>query len=144
MKWILWTLIVLVAIVVVVAIIGWMLPQDHEASRSARFNQPRERLFAAVQQQVEEEQKTGDVPMEVADNQPPGRLVMRITPGQPFGGTWTFDLSPDGEGTRLTITERGEVYNPIFRFMSRFVFGYTATMDAFLQNLRRRVGDGPA
>ena len=36
---------------------------------------------------------------------------------------------------RLTITEDGEVYNPFFRFMSRFVFGQTATLDEFVRNL---------
>ncbi len=46
----------------------------------------------------------------------------------------------DNTGTRLTITENGEVYNPIFRFMSRFVFGHTATMDQFLSDLKKRVG----
>ncbi len=141
MKWIVWTLVVLVAVVAVVAIVGCMLPQGHQASRSARFNQPRERLYPAVQQQVEEEQKTSDVRMEVAENRPPSRLVMRVAPGQAFGGTWTFEFVPEGDGTRLTITERGEVYNPVFRFMSRFVFGHTATMDAFIDSLGKRVGE---
>ena len=143
MKWIIWTLVVLVALVALVTIIGWLLPQNHEASRSATFNQPRDRLFAAVQQQVEEEQKSGDVRMQVEDSQPPSRLVMRVSPGQAFGGTWTFELTPVGGGTRLTITERGEVYNPIFRFMSRFVIGHTATMETFITNLGKRVGETP-
>ena len=38
-------------------------------------------------------------------------------------------------GSDLTITEDGEVHNVIFRFMSRFVFGHTATMDTFLNHL---------
>jgi hypothetical protein len=141
MRWIVWTVMVSIAVVGIVVSIGWLLPQNHEAWRTARFNQPPESLFDAVRQQVEEEQKSGDVAMETTDTQPPTRLITRVSPGQPFGGTWTFELVPDGSGTRLTITERGEIYNPIFRFMSRFVFGYTATMDAFLQNLRKRVGE---
>ncbi len=40
----------------------------------------------------------------------------------------TVDL-PDSS---VTITERGSVYNPIFRFMSRFIFGHTATVEAYL------------
>jgi hypothetical protein len=144
MRWTLWTLAGLGAIAAVVAIIGWMLPQSHEASRSARFQQPRERLFAAVQQQVEDEQKTSDVRMELAETQSTSRLVMRVAPGQAFGGTWTFEFVPDADGTRLTITERGEVYNPVFRFMSRFVFGHTATMDAFIEKLGKRLGETPS
>ena len=32
--------------------------------------------------------------------------------------------------------EDGEVYNVIFRFMSRFVLGHYATMDGYLRNLQ--------
>ena len=46
-----------------------------------------------------------------------------------------------GDGTRLTITERGEVYNPIFRFLSRFVFAQTATMESFLRGLGGKFGE---
>jgi hypothetical protein len=40
----------------------------------------------------------------------------------------------------VRITEDGEVYNPIFRFMSRFVFGHTHTMDAYLRALGKATG----
>ena len=67
-------------------------------------------------------------------------LRVRIDdPGQPFGGTWTYALTPNGTGTSLTITEDGEVYNPIFRFMSHFFFSQTATIDAYLAALQRRL-----
>jgi hypothetical protein len=33
------------------------------------------------------------------------------------------------------------VRNPVFRFMSRFVFGYTATMKQQLRALGRKVGE---
>ena len=38
----------------------------------------------------------------------------------------------------VTITEHGQVFNPVFRVMSRFVFGHTATIEAYLTNLARR------
>jgi hypothetical protein len=44
------------------------------------------------------------------------------------------------KGCHLNITERGEIYNPIFRFVSRFVLGHTATLDAYLQNVARKFG----
>jgi uncharacterized protein YndB with AHSA1/START domain len=75
----------------------------------------------------------GPLLMEIVEQQPARRMVTRIAdPDQPFGGTWTFDIQPEGDATRLTITERGEIYNPLFRFMARFVFGYTATIESFL------------
>jgi hypothetical protein len=62
-------------------------------------------------------------------------MVRIADPDLPFGGTWTYRLTPKGSGTRLAITEHGEVYNPLFRFVSRFVFGHTATVDRFIAAL---------
>jgi len=39
------------------------------------------------------------------------------------------------EGTLLTITEDDEVYNPIYRFVSRFIIGHTQTIDSYLNDL---------
>jgi hypothetical protein len=60
-----------------------------------------------------------------------------------------FDLSAlEEEGVFInvdavgvTITEDGEVSNALFRFMSRYVFGHTATLDAYLASLARRFGE---
>jgi ribosome-associated toxin RatA of RatAB toxin-antitoxin module len=161
MRWILWTVAILIAAVGVSAIVGWMLPVRHEASRSASVSQPAAAVYAVIADvsaypnwcegvsrvellesspgtiRFREHTKNGPIVMEVAEAVAPSRFVTRIAdPDQPFGGTWTFELTPDGNGTRVTITERGEIYNPIFRVMARFVFGYTATMDAFLRSLQ--------
>jgi len=48
-------------------------------------------------------------------------------------------VTPSGSGTRVRITEHGEVYNPVFRVLSRFVFGHTATLEEFLGNLERKL-----
>jgi hypothetical protein len=83
---------------------------------------------------------SGDrMPIETVEAVPPRRFVGRIGPGLPFGGTWTYEIEPAGAGSTLTITERGEIYNPIFRFMARFVFGHTATMEKYLEALRRKL-----
>jgi hypothetical protein len=49
-------------------------------------------------------------------------------------------VTPEGAGSRVRITERGEVYNPVFRFMSRFVMGHSATARAYLMSLGRKYG----
>jgi len=58
----------------------------------------------------------------------------------PYSGTWTFELQPAAQGTELNITEDGEVSNPLFRFVSRFIMGHTATIDAYLRALTARLG----
>jgi hypothetical protein len=49
-------------------------------------------------------------------------------------------IAPSTTGSTLTVTERGEVYNPVFRFVSRFVMGHTATINSFLQAVQRATG----
>jgi hypothetical protein len=57
------------------------------------------------------------------------------TPNLPFGGAWTFDIAPDANGSNLRITEDGEVYNVIFRFMARYIFGHHASIETYLKDL---------
>jgi Polyketide cyclase / dehydrase and lipid transport len=80
------------------------------------------------------------LPLETVESAAPKRLVARIGQGLPFGGTWTYELIPEGAGTRVTITERGEIYNPFYRFFARYVFGYTATMEGYFQALTTKLG----
>ena len=163
---------IVVALGVVIALVtgvGYALPQDHVASATREVPSPVDRVFArvtAVERYPEwrkdvdrvevvsqapltwREHSGGDViTFEMMEQRAQERVVARIADrGLPFGGTWTYELRPAGAGTRVTITERGEVYNPVFRFMSRFVLGHTATIDRYLDALaedaqRRSVGD---
>ena len=159
------TLGALAAFAAAVAVVGLLLPRDHVEARSTAFAASPETVFAAIADvggyaawrrslsAVEVlppvdgrarwvEVSGGDrIAMEQIEREPPRRLVTRIAdPDLPFGGTWTFELSPAGSGTRLTITERGEIRHPIFRAVARFVFGYGATMETFLDELRVRLG----
>ena len=81
--------------------------------------------------------------MEVAE--PPRRWVTRIADTDvPFGGTWECLIVPEGDNaSRVTIMERGFVSNPIFRFVSRFIMGHTASIDAYLRALGRHFGSEP-
>jgi hypothetical protein len=119
-------------LILAVVAIGAMLPQAHTASRSTASTLPPDALYRLLT-----EITFGDVPVRIEREEPPSLLVTRVVEGQPFGGTWTYRIAPAPGGSQLTITEDGEVYNVVFRFMSRFVFGYYATMDAYLANLKR-------
>jgi uncharacterized membrane protein len=148
--------------VAAVLLIGALLPQAHEASSSARFGSPPERVFAAlvdVERYPEwrddvtavevlgrdplrwRERSGGDtITFEVVERSPPARLRVRIADADlPFGGSWTYSLEPESGGTRLTIVEQGEVYNPVFRFVSRFVIGHTATIERVMSDIRKRL-----
>ncbi len=126
----------LIAIIAVVAIVGLLLPQTHTASRRARYEQPPEKLWAAVTRYKGDD----NLPTKVEISDPPRRLVTRVMdPHHNFGGTWTWEIEPSGQGSLLRITENGEVYNPIFRFVSRFVIGQTKTIETALKSFGENV-----
>ena len=159
-----WIFGALVLLIAIAAIIGWFLPVGHVASRTASFNAPPQALFDVIadvddfpawwkdvsrvemlpehngRTRFRQHSSSGPIVMEIIERTPPSRFVTKIAdPDQPFGGTWTWEILPEESGSRLTITERGEVYNPIFRFMARFVFGHTATMDSCLAALQSKM-----
>jgi len=62
--------------------------------------------------------------------------------GHPGRYVWDLTLEPTAGGaTRVRITEQGEVANPLFRFVSRFLIGQTRTMDVYLRDLGRAGGE---
>ena len=166
MKWALIALGVVAGLIAVVAVVGMMLPRDHVASMSARIAASPDSVWAALTDvaaftswrkdltKVEllpatatgpswrEHSRNGPITFVADAFEPPRRLVSRIADTNlAFGGSWEYRIEPDGpSASTVTITERGSVYNPIFRFVSRFVMGHTATIDAFLRALARRFG----
>ena len=165
MRWLLIAVAVVVTVAAVVVLGGLLLPKDHIATRAARYPAPAESIWSAITDvaaypswrpgvdRVEllpsrnghttwrEHGKQGTITLETVESAPPRRLVGRIAdPNLPFGGTWTYEIEPAPNGSRLRITEHGEVYNPIYRFFARFVFGYTATMDDHLRALGKKYG----
>jgi hypothetical protein len=128
----------LAVLMMIVAAIGAMLPEKHTASRTVAVALPPDALYQRLTGIT-----FGDVPVRIERQEPPFLLVTRIVEGQPFGGTWTYRVAPAPGGSQLTIIEDGEVYNVIFRFLSRFVFGHYTTIDAYLANLRRHEAERP-
>jgi hypothetical protein len=141
MRWVVGIVLTLIAIVGVVALIGFFLPVNHEASRSAAFNRPPADVFALISDidHYTAWWPEATVKVAVVESAPPSKFVTKIVGETAFGGTWTMEVVPTPGGSRLTITERGEVYNVIFRTLSKFVFGYTGTMDSCLAAAAKRL-----
>jgi hypothetical protein len=168
MKWILWIFVVLAGFLILITLIGWLLPKEHVAAREGRYRQSPEAIWIAITdvdampswreglKSVKhlpdknglpahlEVTDMGEIPMETVEMTPPRKLVGLIAdPKLPFGGTWTFEITPTAEGSTLRITENGYVTNPVFRFLSRFVFGYTGTIETYLKSLAKKFGETP-
>jgi len=164
MKWVLLILGVLAAVVGIAALIGVMLPLRHHGSRKARFRVSPDALYAVLagppdwrtgvqgfgalpeeggrKRWWEQDTHGQKVTYELVEDSPPRKLAVRIADrGLPFGGTWTFEITPEGGGSELRISEDGEIYNVIFRVMARFVFGYTGSIETYLKDLGAKFGE---
>ena len=145
MKWLFLLAGLLVVVALLVAAIGAMLPRDHTASRTLTTARKPEEIWALISDPAFAKAATNqDVPVETVESTPPTKLVTKIAdPRQPFGGTWTFAVTPTPTGSTLTIREDGWVSNVIFRFVSRFVIGHHYTIDTYLKNVAARFQEQP-
>lgn len=158
-------LAVLVLAVLLIALIGWSLPRQHSATRSILLKKAPDRVYAVARDfasmpkwrtdvrevkvtesngrvNFREEGKHGAVNYELAEDVAGQRMVTRITDTDlGYAGKWTYVFAAEGPNTRLTITEDGEVSNVIFRFLSRYAFGHTATIDDYLTSLGKQLGE---
>ncbi len=166
MKWFALALAVLLGLLLLMFLIGLAIPRHHSAARQATYEQSPSALWAAITnvaefqswrgglKKVEERQfpsgnrgwvettSFGELPLEVVESVPEEKLVLRIASEElPFGGTWSYVLEPAADGTRLTITEEGEIRTALFRFMARFLFGYHKTLEDYLEDLGRKFGE---
>jgi uncharacterized protein YndB with AHSA1/START domain len=165
LKWTLYIALGLGGIVGLVALIGVALPKGHRASKTATYTAAPAAVFDVISdvahaaewrsdvQRVEllpdeggkrmfrEHGKQGAITYRVEISTPPTSMVVRIADTSlAFGGSWTHELRATASGgTELTTTEDGEVYNPIFRFMSKFFFSPTATIEGYQAALGKRL-----
>jgi len=153
----------------IVALIGSRLPKSHVASRSILLRRSSQDVYAVVRDfesaakwradvkrievdsppggpvRFREEAKHGTVNYELVEDVPAQRMVTRILDTDlGYSGQWTYMFAPENGGTRVTIREDGEVSNVIFRFMSRYVFGQTSTIDSYLTSLAKHFGEEAA
>jgi len=162
-------LVIIVGVIVVLAalaaLIGSRLPKNHSASKSILLHRSPKEVYDVVRDFGSAPSWRSDVKSIEVKTQPDGKVQFREVgsdkidyvvdedvPGQKlvtrilntdlgYGGKWTYEFIPEGGGTRVKITEDGEVSNVLFRFMSRYVFGHTATMDSYLTSLAKRLGE---
>jgi hypothetical protein len=167
-KWILRVILGLVGVVAIVWVFGMLLPRDHVATRIGAYHVPPEKVWVAITdvdamptwriglQGVTrlpdrdgmpthvEDTSAGKLLIQTQSMEPPRKLVNKIGgKNLPFGGTWTFEVTPTPDGSTLRITENGYVTNPIFRFVGRFFIGYSSELEKYLTGLAQHFGEKP-
>lgn len=141
--------------------IGWYLPVKHTATLKRSIPAPKAEIWSMVtkperypdwRSTVERVQIHSDssemlhwteyyseqesLGYEEVERRDSSLFISKIVDQElPFGGSWTIRLESIGSNTLIEITEDGEIYNPVFRFFARFILGYEATMDTYLNDL---------
>ena len=162
MIWLLAALTSVIAVVAIVALIGLQLPPQHVVSRTRRYPVSIDAVWDVISDVLgaaawrsdlkavepvdldhwREVSTSGrSILYERVEAHAPARLVVRIAdPDLPFSGSWTFEISEDGsDAAWLTISENGTVRNPVFRFLSRYLFSQTKSLDTYLDSLEKRL-----
>ena len=162
MRWVLIVAGVLVGLVLLVVVVGLTRPSHHVAQTRARYDKPPIEVWSVVsdyekwsawnpevksvtslpdqngRRMINVVGSWGTAPTAIAVWNPPSKLRTEMNAGS-FSGSWTYEVAPalDG-GTLLTITEEGDVGNPIFRAMMIF-HDNEATMRSFHEALAKRL-----
>ena len=142
---------------------GMILPVEHQTTATAFFGRPPETIWRVLtdldgmplwrsdlttlerlpaqdgRTVWREVTRRGTRVIEFSWAEPPHRLVMQGTSaGRPGYPMRTFDLASVERGTRLTVTERAEVSNPLRRVLVRLDPSRSA-VTRFLTDLDRRL-----
>jgi uncharacterized protein YndB with AHSA1/START domain len=166
-KGLLATAVGLIALLGAAVAVGFVLPRGHVATHVVRYPvgpdsvwavvtdfQSVPRWFAGVRSSIRVADINGHptyredldgfkAELETAEWDPPRRLVRVVhSENAGFRGSWTWLLAPDGNGTRLTMIEQGEVDNPLFRVMVAMM-DETATIRAYADALGARLKAPP-
>jgi hypothetical protein len=146
--------------------LGRKLPEEHVASLTLRLSQPQRLVWETVsdlgghknwakgETKVErladrdnhevwrQHMGRNSFVLLTAECHPPQRLVRTIDDDNKFfSGDWTYELSPDGEGTRVKLTEHGRVSSSVARAMMHYLFGEKTYMRKHLVSLAQKFGE---
>lgn len=166
----LWIALAIVALLVLfilmMSVLGRRLPEEHVASLTLTLDQKPHDVWSAIADiaghknwvrgitRIERlpdrenhevwRQRMGrnSFVLETTVCQPPVHLVREVVDDHhAFSGEWEYELSSNGEGTRVKLTEHGRVPNPIFRAMMHYMFGETTTIRGHLTALAAKFGE---
>lgn len=145
---------------------GYFIDKNHTASRSVTFKASPETIWKLItdlesqpswrkslseirfidrtlnKESWTEVSKTGDeLSFKTRNKTEPSRYEAEIINNSNFGGYWEVTLEPSDGGTKLTLTEHGEIYNPMFRTIAAVFFDMHATIDEYLTDLAVKLGE---
>ena len=136
MYWILFVMAAIAAVVIALVIGGLATPREHVVARTMVVPVTPDALWSAVRDSVQR----GSMSFTVRTEDAPRLMVAdRLDDNMQPAGTWTWSMEADGSTTRITITQRGSVENPISRFISTYA-GHARPIDRYLRELAGQLG----
>ena len=128
---------VIVVLVVVVVVVGYALPVKHRATIVGTYRAAPETIYAVITDFAAAPSWRADV-----------KRVELLPTGfkeTTRNGTLTYAVEERVPNQHLVtrIAEDGEVYNPVFRFVSRFVIGLDTSLRKYHAALGKRLGEQP-
>jgi hypothetical protein len=157
----------LAAAFILLSAAGASMEPRHVVSRTQRFAATPERVFTALlsirqlsinrsdlksmESAVEKDRLPPEVEVlgspvriEARELHAPYRLVVLTTePGLGYSGTWSFDLAPENDATRLTVTEDAAIRSWPMRFVVGRILGEDVVIEAIFRNVARKVSETP-
>lgn len=150
---------IIVCLIIIVIIIGYLLPVKHKSSVQVLIDAAPEKVWQRLinfkdypewrmdlknvevksnTEWVETNSNNDKLPLKILTNKPLQTLITQFNATDlPYGGSWEFNLTPEGDNTMVSITENGEVYNPIFRFVSKFIMGHATSQKKYADYLKQ-------
>jgi hypothetical protein len=164
MKWLGRLLLFLLIAIVLVVAVAFLLPARMEITRSIALRQTPEAIFTVLSdvekmpdwnrdlekvemlppadgKEATRQRFKDGVTMTVVTTESlsPTHLV-RAGQGDMYSGVWTYEITPTNDGSTVTLTEKSEIKNPMFRLMVR-LFGARKYLDRHLVDLARHFGE---
>lgn len=167
MKWLLIIAGILLLSILVLLVIGLLQPVKHSVTRSIRLQEKPEVIFALIADMTNAPTWSSTVekvePLSAQDGHamarctlkwggmqmvmtqiectPPARLVTSMAKDNgTVLGTWTYQITPDSGGCTVSLTEEGELKNPLFRALAR-MRGLDANITQTLHDLGAKFGE---
>lgn len=153
------TAAVLAVLAAAVVIAGLLLPRTSEARRSVLLPVPPDQTFAKVADTAGqaswrsdigsidmapdgmrwvENTKDGDrITFRLEESVPNERFAISYVSARGFSGEWTGRFAAEGTGTKLDVTERVTIPNPVFRLIGRIIAPPGSHTDLHLADLAR-------
>jgi hypothetical protein len=158
MKWIFISLGILIVLIAIVYLIGLLMNVKHEATIQREFKKIgmdeilsvikdykgyanwwsgiKELTIDSVNHWTEKNSHGDKVSYRLEMGDEKGKLITRIlNKDLAYGGFWEFTFTSIDDGCSIKIVENGEVYNPLFRFMAKYIFGHETTLKNYMNDL---------